>query len=308
MKDGSGHGSDCDSSSGESSLGRFNKAVSTLTNVEFHDSDTGSDLSGRPRQPAGWQARAGYTQPSRPPAPRTQSKVPSQGQSSDEPPDTDSDSDFSVHPLVEKAPGLPGYKKAESIKEPLPAKHNGMHRNGREETHEQAFDQMLASSTHGNREDGGRGQQEQGESPDKLALHNSGECRPCLYHNSKRGCVNGNNCRFCHLAHGKKTRPCKAKRNECKQIADMLHTVYGEDTEEFKQAATKLSAQSPYMRTILGKPKATGRPGQRQAASIDHYADFAEIGLPWQSEQPQPAALALQSFQQRSLENVPYPQ
>lgn len=86
-------------------------------------------------------------------------------------------------------------------------------------------------------------------------LHGIGECRPCLYLNSKSGCLNGSDCRFCHLPHSKKSRPrpCKAKRNQCKQIVSMLHTVFGHDSQEFHQASERLATESSYMRSILGK-------------------------------------------------------
>jgi hypothetical protein len=93
---------------------------------------------------------------------------------------------------------------------------------------------------------------------DLLALHYTGECKPCLYLSSKTGCLNGDNCRFCHLPHAKKNRPrpCKAKRTQCKQIVGMLHTVFGENSQEFHQAAQRFSTESAYMRSILGKQSA----------------------------------------------------
>lgn len=37
--------------------------------------------------------------------------------------------------------------------------------------------------------------------------HSTGECRPCVFVNSKVGCFQGGNCNFCHLPHAKKVRP-----------------------------------------------------------------------------------------------------
>jgi len=35
----------------------------------------------------------------------------------------------------------------------------------------------------------------------KLKIHEAGQCRPCLYLNSRVGCLNYKDCRFCHLPH-----------------------------------------------------------------------------------------------------------
>lgn len=86
-----------------------------------------------------------------------------------------------------------------------------------------------------------------------LEIHQAGECKPCMYLNSKNGCNNGNDCRFCHLSHPKKSRPrpCKAKRTQCKQIVSMLGTVFNKDSREFEEACKRLASESSYMRSIL---------------------------------------------------------
>mmetsp|Transcript_46821 Transcript_46821/g.111390 ORF Transcript_46821/g.111390 Transcript_46821/m.111390 type:complete len:430 (-) Transcript_46821:113-1402(-) len=84
-------------------------------------------------------------------------------------------------------------------------------------------------------------------------LHAKGECRPCLYLRAKSGCFNGENCKFCHFSHVKKSRPrpCKAKRAECKRIVAMLDNVFGEDQESLQKAADRLANESAYMRTVI---------------------------------------------------------
>jgi len=115
-----------------------------------------------------------------------------------------------------------------------------------------------------------------------IELHEAGECKPCLYLNSKSGCLNGDACRFCHLPHGKKNRPrpCKAKRTQCKQIVGMLHTVFGEDSQEFHEASMRLSTESAYMRSILGKsPGMAATPLKGSARGLGRSpAESAELG------------------------------
>mmetsp|Transcript_16116 Transcript_16116/g.25784 ORF Transcript_16116/g.25784 Transcript_16116/m.25784 type:complete len:312 (+) Transcript_16116:80-1015(+) len=118
------------------------------------------------------------------------------------------------------------------------------------------------------------------------ALHDAGECKPCLYLNSRTGCLNGKGCRFCHLPHLKKNRPrpCKAKRNQCKQIVNMLHAVFGEDSQEFQQASERLSCESTYMRSILGKQndpvaeKDSRPPATQLASGSDSVRQTGELG------------------------------
>jgi len=113
-------------------------------------------------------------------------------------------------------------------------------------------------------------------SPAEMAeLHKAGECRPCLYLNSKASCLYGFSCRFCHMPHPKKNRPrpCKAKRTQCKQIVNMLHTVFTEDSREFQEASLRLSSESSYMRSILGgkQSPSTGKPGEENASAQPEF-------------------------------------
>mmetsp|Transcript_120701 Transcript_120701/g.341320 ORF Transcript_120701/g.341320 Transcript_120701/m.341320 type:complete len:265 (-) Transcript_120701:217-1011(-) len=84
-------------------------------------------------------------------------------------------------------------------------------------------------------------------------LHASGECKPCLYVNSKSGCFNGADCRFCHLQHSKnrRPRPCKSKRAICKQLVTMLDTAADADPRCIAEASQFLAGHSAYIRTIL---------------------------------------------------------
>lgn len=90
------------------------------------------------------------------------------------------------------------------------------------------------------------------------ALHFLHQCTPCQYQNSVRGCLNGSNCNMCHLHQPKKKknrpRPCKAKRIQCKQLVGMLHTAFGEETQEFQSESARLSTGSAYIRAILQSP------------------------------------------------------
>lgn len=85
-------------------------------------------------------------------------------------------------------------------------------------------------------------------------LHEQGTCQPCLYANSKSGCLNGAACRFCHFPHSKKKRPrpCKAKRQQCKQIVNYIQANFAEDSPEFQDASARLSMGSSYMRSLFG--------------------------------------------------------
>lgn len=98
-------------------------------------------------------------------------------------------------------------------------------------------------------------------------LHASGACKPCLYKNSRLGCLNGEACRFCHLSgHARKSRarPSKSTRVQCKQIATMLDQVFGSDPQSFAEASQRLASQSSYMRSIL-----KGRAGLLEAGRTD---------------------------------------
>jgi len=107
-------------------------------------------------------------------------------------------------------------------------------------------------------------------------LHATGECRPCLYLRAKSGCFNGENCKFCHFSHVKKSRPrpCKAKRAECKRIVAMLDNVFGEDHDSLQKAAERLANESAYMRTVI-----RGKKNKEMRELLDREGDDEDRGL-----------------------------
>lgn len=132
-------------------------------------------------------------------------------------------------------------------------------------------------------------------------LHGSGACKPCLYLNSRASCTLGRYCRFCHLPHPKKKhpRPCKAKRTQCKQIVNMLSTVFGPDSEQFQEASQKLSSESQYMRSILdGAKKSTRgnamnkRMGSGMPAGVGNLDPLVDRPLPERQHHPFSAGAA----------------
>lgn len=84
-------------------------------------------------------------------------------------------------------------------------------------------------------------------------LHESGQCKPCHYVNTKTGCSNGEDCDFCHLSHQKKNRPrpCKSKRTKCKKMAGLLDQVLAEDPNHLDETVTMLATQGDYLRTVV---------------------------------------------------------
>lgn len=105
-------------------------------------------------------------------------------------------------------------------------------------------------------------------------LHAIGKCQPCLYANSRAGCLNGAACRFCHLSHTKKKRPrpCKAKRQQCKQIMGYIQEAFPEDSLEFQDASARLSSESTYMRSLFGMSHQSRKEqdDQSQATTCHH--------------------------------------
>lgn len=231
-------------SSGDSSQRRFNTAVAGLSNVKYHDSESESDISSGLRQVAGASGLAsGSSQPW-------------------------ASGYANPHPgLVAEVFNLGALRNITS------AAHAStqMDRMPADEQARAQEDDLIAGARRAaiSSDANIKGERQEVEAAQvaMAELHAAGNCRPCLYYNSKKGCMNGGECRFCHLAHRTKARPCKSKRTECKQIADMLHSVFGEESEEFRQAANQLSAESPYMRTILGKTRLGGPPAAAAAAA-----------------------------------------
>merc|ERR1712176_473035 len=60
--------------------------------------------------------------------------------------------------------------------------------------------------------------------------HDTGDCKPCLFYNSKNsktGCQNGIMCHFCHLSHNRKNkpRPCKGKRERYRKLIQRMESL-----------------------------------------------------------------------------------
>lgn len=88
------------------------------------------------------------------------------------------------------------------------------------------------------------------------ANHDNGKCTPCIHFTTRAGCKHAEACRFCHLEHGEEARrgrhrPCKATRNQCKQLLAQMNDLYKDDPEQKQQAYLKLAQQSPYMKSLL---------------------------------------------------------
>lgn len=105
---------------------------------------------------------------------------------------------------------------------------------------------------------------------DQQRQHAAGACRPCLYHKTKAGCVNGAACGFCHLPHARparRARPSKAERTHCKLLVAMMDGMSEGDADaadrlaDISEPRDSRGNPSKYMLSIL---KARDR--QRHAA------------------------------------------
>mmetsp|Transcript_37691 Transcript_37691/g.59615 ORF Transcript_37691/g.59615 Transcript_37691/m.59615 type:complete len:228 (-) Transcript_37691:43-726(-) len=117
----------------------------------------------------------------------------------------------------------------------------------------------------------------------KEHLHNTGQCRPCLYVARHIGCLNGHNCAFCHFDHKKKgnrPRPCKAKRTQCKQAVAMVKAVYQDDPEALAEAQQRLSNQSGYIRSILGSTHSSSPSTSSKTSQSSKALTFLQ-GIGW---------------------------
>merc|ERR1712232_1011290 len=84
------------------------------------------------------------------------------------------------------------------------------------------------------------------------ADHKSGVCRPCRYMHTRNGCGSGASCVFCHLAHDKRHRPCKAKRTRCKRATVALDIAAATGGQpRLESVAHELASQSGYMRYVV---------------------------------------------------------
>jgi len=115
------------------------------------------------------------------------------------------------------------------------------------------------------------------------ALHASGQCKPCLYLNTRDGCFNGAKCNFCHAEHKRnRPRPSKATRTRCKQILAMANLALESGSPEEVDAMRSLAKQSPYMRSLL-------RGKMQQHAVSSGMAATSMRGAPGSSSDPAPS-------------------
>eukprot|EP00435_Cladocopium_sp_Y103_P016444 s4180_g4.t1 len=77
-----------------------------------------------------------------------------------------------------------------------------------------------------------------------LQSHRAGQCDPCVFFNSVRGCRNGRVCPFCHLDHPKisvsgKNRPRKVTRDKIKERIENALQGPKDDVHACLQAITR---------------------------------------------------------------------
>eukprot|EP00747_Dinoflagellata_sp_TGD_P105703 gnl/TRDRNA2_/TRDRNA2_169632_c1_seq4.p1 gnl/TRDRNA2_/TRDRNA2_169632_c1~~gnl/TRDRNA2_/TRDRNA2_169632_c1_seq4.p1 ORF type:complete len:254 (+),score=21.34 gnl/TRDRNA2_/TRDRNA2_169632_c1_seq4:101-862(+) len=88
-------------------------------------------------------------------------------------------------------------------------------------------------------------------------LHESNECKPCIWLRHPSGCNKGEGCNYCHLYHPKsrRTRPSKEFRAKCKDLVAQLDERFPDDPQPFVEAARTMGK---YMENIL-KGRLTGQ-------------------------------------------------
>jgi len=84
-------------------------------------------------------------------------------------------------------------------------------------------------------------------------LHASEECRPCHYVSTRSGCSKGAECTFCHMAHPKRCRPrpCKSKRQKCKQLVSMMELACKNSENSFTDVAATYKDQKGYLSNVI---------------------------------------------------------
>jgi len=84
-------------------------------------------------------------------------------------------------------------------------------------------------------------------------LHIAGKCSPCYYMSRRESCKKGKDCDFCHLPHvvQETPRPCKAKRAQCKRIADYLDQLAANNPTQFDETALDLLRQGGYLSVVV---------------------------------------------------------
>lgn len=101
---------------------------------------------------------------------------------------------------------------------------------------------------------------------DPYSLHDAGECKPCLWVNNKRGCLNGDHCKFCHLDHQsasfKRHRPRKAKRNQCKRVLAVIEGMYPNKPDMVPEVVQQLSTDGYLHRLMMRRRAQKEKTGQ----------------------------------------------
>jgi len=84
---------------------------------------------------------------------------------------------------------------------------------------------------------------------EQSSFHAAGQCSPCRFLFSKKGCQIGSECKYCHMPHEKptKSRPSRDKRARCKKFADALDA----DPDMRVYTAEHLSAMGTYLQKIV---------------------------------------------------------
>mmetsp|Transcript_49548 Transcript_49548/g.111439 ORF Transcript_49548/g.111439 Transcript_49548/m.111439 type:complete len:239 (-) Transcript_49548:105-821(-) len=106
--------------------------------------------------------------------------------------------------------------------------------------------------------------------------HATGNCTPCHYFCSRKGCALGASCFFCHLHEGEyRARPCKAKRAKAKVQASVLdlniHTP-----EEVQRMADCMVGQGQYLETVVKSKLRDLRLSGQQPVDEAHPPDDQE--------------------------------
>mmetsp|Transcript_110716 Transcript_110716/g.220127 ORF Transcript_110716/g.220127 Transcript_110716/m.220127 type:complete len:193 (+) Transcript_110716:174-752(+) len=108
--------------------------------------------------------------------------------------------------------------------------------------------------------------------------HASGECRPCHYVSTKAGCSKGAECLFCHMAHPKRCRPrpCKSKRQKCKELVSMMEIACETGENSFLDVAKAYQDQKGYLSNVIRsklRRMQNGEEGEGEESSSEEESD-----------------------------------
>eukprot|EP00811_Abedinium_folium_P007339 NODE_16771_length_978_cov_4.767333.p1 GENE.NODE_16771_length_978_cov_4.767333~~NODE_16771_length_978_cov_4.767333.p1 ORF type:complete len:170 (-),score=17.75 NODE_16771_length_978_cov_4.767333:376-885(-) len=88
--------------------------------------------------------------------------------------------------------------------------------------------------------------------------HEEGTCTPCRFHTKEGGCLNGENCHFCHEPHDathagarmRRSRPNKTVRARCKVIVDAVAST-GMTLHDGESAPNNPSVRTLYLSRLM---------------------------------------------------------